>query len=400
MTQREKLLSILVGICLFSIVLYAGWSRVSKMFQTREANIETLLSQKARQDRTMLKARRANRDLAVLRKRSLPADLSKARTSYRQWLLDVGEELGLEPKVTPKDGANLRGQSYKEMKFQIDCKATLHQLTQLLHRFYESDDLHRIQTLNLKPQPDSKLFAVVLSIEAIALPDAVDRKTVGDIKSERLDGRPVEEFVQSIVHRNVFGQPNEAPKLERIRKETVEIGKTMEVALKAKDDEKDKLTYTLEGDDLPEGIEIDEKKSVVRWRPRTEAEFKVTVKVTDDGFPAMSDTTTFEVVARKPRPKKEAPKDEFDDSKFAFIIGTFEEDGERELWLNIRTKGKVRKLQVGDRVNVGTFRGKISKIGLNEYEFETADGLIEVRIGQSLQDGRRINEPLRSAKKG
>ena len=400
MTQREKLLSILVGICMISVVAYAGWSRVSKMFQTREANIETLLSQKAKQERTLLKARRANRDLVVLRKRSLPADLSNARTSYRQWLLDVGEEIGLQPKVTPKDGANLRGQSYKEMKFQIDCKTTLHQLTQLLHRFYESDDLHRIQTLNLKPQADSKQFALTLSIEAIALPDAVDRKTVGDLKSKRLDGRPVEEFVQSIVHRNIFGQPNAAPKLDRIRRKTVEIGETMKVELKAEDDEKDKLTYTLEGEDLPEGLEIDEKESIIRWRPRREAEFKVTVKVTDDGFPALSDTTTFEVVARKPRVEKKVVKEEFDDSEFAFIIGTFEEGGERELWLNIRTKGKVKKLQVGDNVSVGTFRGKISKIGLSQYEFETENGLIEVGIGQSLKEGRRIDQPLRSAKKG
>ena len=58
-----------------------------------------------------------------------------------------------------------------------------------------------------------------------------------------------------------------------------------------------------------------------------------------------------------------------------------------EIWINVRTEGKLLRLRVGDTVAIGTIKGKITKILVDEKtaEIATDDGkTLVVALGKSL----------------
>jgi hypothetical protein len=201
--------------------------------------------------------------------------------------------------------------------------------------------------------------------------------------------KPVEQYLATIVPRNLFGPANQAPSLVANQDQSATVGQSLEFGIKASDPETDSLTYAFEGEPPP-GMSIDPEKGTVRWRPERAGEVQVTVRVSDAGVPSLSDTKTLKVVVRDPPPKSDPPT--LDDAQFAQMVAVLDANNERQLWIHVRTKGEMLKLNVGDSLHVGTFDGVVASIGLNSAELTTKEGTVSIEMGQMLTDVRPVRK--------
>ncbi|MCP4191460.1 MAG: hypothetical protein GY768_12615 [Planctomycetaceae bacterium] len=403
MTSRERLLIGAIALLAVGAVGVYTLTSMTGAIAKRKANLATVQNELNRKNVIIRTGANAVRNLAKLRQQSLPADQEKARSLYQRWLLDlVVDKVGLQnPSVRVTDRM-IRGSYFSRLSFQVDGQASLDQTVQFLHGFYSSDDLHRIQNFSLKPvsNSDSRQLDMSVSIEAIILPGN-KREVVGDLVSNRMEELTLDDYQTAILNRNAFAPANLPPKLDEVRDTNTYRGDRFSLKIEADDeDERDNLTYELEGP-FPEGMEINAKSGTLRWRPEENGEFTLRVKVTDDGTPALSDSTEFLLTVADPPPEPEQEDEEpekprFDEAEFAFLIGTVADGAEREIWLKVRTTGKLLRLSKGDRIRVGTVRGTVESIGNKEVNIRTEDGDLKVRVGQSLTEGR-LTDPTGQA---
>jgi hypothetical protein len=393
MNSRERILAgLIAGIALLGVG-YFGWTKVDAMFQTRRQLKENLDKELKEYEITLLKEYRSNKALKELQKRSLPTDDQVAANEYFNWLLATAKNSGmLKVQVKPSGASRFGNDSFTPHRFSVDGSATLDQLTAFLYKFYSSDDLHRITYYNFKPNTESNDIRIGFTVEAISLPNSPKRTTVGDLKSNRLEGRDLEYYVQSIVNRNLYAPANQAPVIESVAEQTVEKGKFLRVnvAEKTSDPDKNELKYALV--DGPDGVRIDEKSGELRWLAKLDpGDYKFSVSATDSGFPPKSATTEFMVAVKDPPPPKEEEPEprrpQFDEAKHAYLSAVVENDGEMQLWVHIRTTGKIIKLVKGDEIKIGTVEGRLNDIQLKWVEIETEKGPFVVQTGQPLSTG-------------
>ena len=91
-------------------------------------------------------------------------------------------------------------------------------------------------------------------------------------------------------------------------------------------------------------------------------------------------------VKAPPRIPTPPPPPRFDDSKFAFLTAILNEGDEAEVWVLVRTTGKLHKLHHGDSVEVGQFKGTITRIGKYDIEITTGGQRLLIALGNSLRD--------------
>lgn len=90
------------------------------------------------------------------------------------------------------------------------------------------------------------------------------------------------------------------------------------------------------------------------------------------------------VVKEKPKPP-EKPK--FDDSKHAKVTAILGGD-ELQAWVHLKTKGETLRVKQGDELKVGLFEGKVVEVRPQHLVVETPEGVLAVRVGDSLRDGK------------
>ena len=85
------------------------------------------------------------------------------------------------------------------------------------------------------------------------------------------------------------------------------------------------------------------------------------------------------------RRRQEAPKPGFDVAKQSIVTGITVTSGQRELWVTVRTEGRVLKLREGDEIALGSIKGIVSRIDASGAEIKTGDGgVLTVALGKSL----------------
>lgn len=96
------------------------------------------------------------------------------------------------------------------------------------------------------------------------------------------------------------------------------------------------------------------------------------------------------VVAQRPQ-RRETPKppEPVDPSKFAYVTAIVQVDGQPQVWVKSRTKDENYQLREGQRLEIGSFKGVISRI---------ADRHVEIAV-DGKSDGKplvvALGEPLR-----
>lgn len=400
------LLVLLVG----GYAIYQGFAH----FEARQDEVEKKRLELAQAKAELMQAEQKERFLKNMVSRSLPAKAHESSNTYKEWLQRTLLEGNIfTESVTPSDNfieggkENGKDKEYGKLRFDVNASARLDDLTDWLHKFNTVNCLHRIKSLKLNPIENSKLLSVKMEIETISLAKAnpaqskpfEDRKMAGKTEAE-LKAKFAEDherLVKSVVGRNLFGPPNNEPTLMPIGKIPATIGKQVEVIAKGKDkkdgtnenEDEPYLVYRIVDAEIPNSeYTFDVMKGTLRWTPKKKGEYKATVEVVDDGIPRKAKRETFTIVVSEPAKvvtaPPSAPKVTFDVAKLAVVTAIVEEGGKGQVWINERSSGKSQKLKLGDAVQYGTIKGKVSRIDSTGIEVETGDAKFFTKIGQAL----------------
>ena len=292
-TRREKNLAIAVA---GAGVLWGLMRGVESYRTAVDANEYTAMrAANARDDAefAVQRGERAKRRLIDWGKRSLPADPDLAKSLYQDWVRSQLAAAGLsELQVTDKT-LTRRNAQFRELSIEAKAAGTVEQLVDFLYKFYTAPHLHRISAASITPSDNGAKLALVLTIDALALPDTTQIKELAKEGEQKLP-RPVEEFKTSLAGRNVF-------------------------------------------------------------KPQTPG-------AGDSGAAASA------------------------------VVTAIMSDGAGgwHLWIHTDEPAKTHKYQKGDRVEFGKFNGKIVELDARHVVIETAEGKVQVMLGQNLGEAKKV----------
>lgn len=389
MNRRERFLAIIVAAMLVVLTLYIVGGRINRMFTRRRTTQDRLQIEVNGKEEIIRRGKRTVRRLSDFKQKSLPANQALARSQYQAWLSEIVHLAELEaPQVKYVSQAQLANES-TQLTFNVNVKGDLRQISRFLEEFYKLDTLHRIRRLPLSPIDGTKLLQTNIMIDALVVSTADERKNLDISAVSPFANSISDDYLQPILARNMFSAENRPPSFSRPSPERVELGSSLSLDLRARDpDGLDKLHFSL-GDDAPEGLRIDPDSGRVSWRPEELGEVSFSVSVQDDGIPRLTDSVrvTVRVVERSVKVARQSdvpPKSEFDDARFTYAVAVTEVNGERQVWLLVRTSGKVLKLKKGDKVSVGSVQGVVTRIDDRAAVVESNGETLTVGFGQPL----------------
>lgn len=213
-TKRNRLLIAALSVVVLFYLGDIGYRRYVEEPAKKHDRLEKQLNKKIKAARVELKkATQAARQLPNLEKRSLPWNADMARSRYRDWLIELAENVefqgirvdsGEPVSVTETIGGSRDAvELYRRFSFSVRGRGNLAQITEFLHDFYRGGHLHKIQSMNLNP--GAEVIDFNASIEAIALPNADRAVELTSLVSDEL-ALPSARDYQLIARRNFFAQ--------------------------------------------------------------------------------------------------------------------------------------------------------------------------------------------------
>lgn len=391
MSKRERLLAAIVGLLVVLVVSFIVTEKLRAAFRRRAQMRLQVQNELERKQGIIDRGAKAARELAAYEEISLPSDTELARSQYQAWLSEIVDRVGLkEPQVKVVSQSRLANDC-TQLSCSIVGRGDLRQLAKLLHEFYSVNTIHRIRRLPIRPIPDSKDKKIDLRVEVLILSTAPRDRTFDISPVSELAKLPVDQVIGPIVERNMFAPANRAPEFEPVGSRTVRRGDSFSLELAARDpDAIDRLSFEI-CDGAPEDLRVDARSGRLSWQPREVGKYAVKVVVRDDGIPVRraEQTIEFEVVDPPPPEVAENTVDEpqklkFDDARYTYAIAMLEVAGQRQLWLQVRTSGKILRLYEGDPVRIGSIDATIAHIGDREVELDADGATFRVQVGEPL----------------
>ncbi len=399
MTRREKILAVALGIVAALTVAWYLSMRVVGAFQSRRTAIENLQQDIGRKEAIIRAGQQATARIAEMEARSLPPASDKARSLYQEWLINLAvKDVGLQDVNLRANETTKFGDVYEAHRFVLNCDGNIEQLVKLLHAFYQRDMMHRIDLLRVQPVEGSKLMQLTLAVQAVSLPGAPDKGALPDGRSSRLAYGDLAAYTDKIVGRNLFAPPNQPPQFGRVGSQRANTGRPWSLPLTATDrDPLDSVKFALVGD-APSGLRLAAStgsKSQLSWTPRATGQYEVTLRATDDGFPAKSVSQTIQITVTEPPPPPDTgprvvttpPRPQFDLATQTVLTSVVDVSGHSEARLLIRPTGERVILREGDRFTVGTVKGVVSEIGIKDMVVEIDGKPTQLFLGDRLIDG-------------
>lgn len=394
MNQRERLLAIVVGTL---AVVIGGWmlfGYVGSQFSKRQQEIDTLESQIATARRQIQAGKMAMRSIGEFEARSLPANAEVARSLYHDWLLAQIGEAGLIEQDVRAVGSIAEKTLYVQQSFTVKAKGTLPQVVGFLHKFYSVDWVHRMSFLKLKPLPDTKLLDIDLKIDALSLLRAESESKLVERPSQRLKLKSRTAYQTVIGGRNLFGPPNQPPRLTINGSKEANTNRQVELTARATDaDVLDKVQYELVESATKE-VRFDSATGRLTWTPRATGKFEFKFRAKDDGLPSKaSDVVAVVVNVTDPLPPEPpSRKLAFDQAKFTVLTAVLEIGGTAEVWLHVRPTGETLKLHAGDPFEIGSVKGVVEEIGESHFTFASEDKLRRLEKGEILEQSQATGQ--------
>jgi len=403
-SKRERMLMWVALGLVPPTIGFALWFIVnSRMTRTRNEIAVVQDGIDAAQRKRLQASEAAARREAYLRA-SLPADSHRAGLEYRNWLMQLAEESQFEQMQLRTDAQTLRrtttGQAvFSQFRFTLTGQANLLQLLHFLYEFERQPLMHRVAHLVVRPvvepnaggqpAPVSRRLTLQLTIEAISLVEAdADRPIPVEGVPEL--ARPLADYEQSIVHRNIFGLPNNAPSLDRLGTRSVTAGRGNSVVLRARDDDADdQLTIELVSSSVPD-VAISQnprsREATIELPPLEVGRYEFSARVTDNGFPPKTETIDFTVNALEPEPVAERdPEPEFQHASQTRITGvTRDRDGRTIVWIHVRTTGQLFRVAIGESFELDGKTWVVHHIEGREVELDCEGRRLAYRVGDML----------------
>jgi hypothetical protein len=214
LSKRERNLAIGVGVAGALAALILGWQLGiggEQSLSDLQAKYADLSMKVDARTKDLDKAKRAAVKLDDWQQRSLPSNVEIGRTLYQNWLHEAVNKAGFRGTKIDEIPTQPRRGMYEELKYNIRGQATLQQFTSFLFDFYQKGHLHKISLLQITPLEKSGDLELVVTVEALALVDAVNHDKLTTEPGNRLLKKTLDEYSKMIVARNVFA-PYEPPK--------------------------------------------------------------------------------------------------------------------------------------------------------------------------------------------
>ncbi|GAA4437702.1 putative Ig domain-containing protein [Bremerella cremea] len=388
MTQRERSLAILVGICVLSVGGYYFWNQYSSALSTRDRQIDTLRKRLGDEDFTQKKAEMAIDRLAVYRQHALPESIRASQSFYQERLRETLESTGFRDVVIKPLNGRRGGNHYQHM-FTISGRAKMEELVQFTYEFYSFNILHKFTKLTMIPVKDSDMLDISMNVSVLSVDGAEEVPKPEDVRIPQLTHGKLKDYSEAIVSRNLFAQANKPPVFTSKGEVEAELERSFRHRFSASDpDRKDQVSFFLTGE-APEGMELSETGSL-KWTPSALGEYKIQVEARDNRKPPKSTKQELLVTVVEPAPepvRDTTPRrPEFDEAKFTYLTGTVAVGGQPKAWLNNRPKNQQLRLGPGDTFTIGSLKGKVVDVKDREVIIEIEGDLKVLTIGQPLAD--------------
>lgn len=412
MQQREKILAAVAGLL---IVYLAGQYLFGfDPFAAKNKELSNLQKKVEAEQEKAIKAKHAARKVEGWQREALSNNVARSRSDYHYWLLGLVERAKLDnAQVQPErkvivnratpDRRNVL--AFEKLPFTINGEGSLNQLTEMLHEFYSVDVLHRVRSLSMQPTKSTKTLKLTLVVEALVLPGTVDYEQQiepilkarcyrchGPDSSNRKAGLRLDQIAAAM-----------AP-LPKSKKTPIVPFRTLDSELvrriRAGDKERmppapDQMLSKPEIELIADWVEQGARVGLPTELPKSH---RLALASLGDYQKLIKDRDLFspytpppppprKVVERPPQkaPPPPPPPPRFDDSAYAYVTAILEVDERPQIWLYVRTTGKLLKLHEGDPVKVGRFDGKVKRIGRRSVEIQNGNKVSLIGLGENLR---------------
>lgn len=201
--RQQILLGLLIVIAVALLGDYVLTSMIQGPLKQLNGQNNELRDNIKKRQALLAESREAGQKISEWQKASLPTDTERARSLYRNWLLETVRSAKLRSATVDSGSpANRRG-LYRSMPFNVQARGSLSQIATALFQIENSAQLHRIVNLRLNPVSTSGQFDLSMSVEALVVPGA-KRTSLAKGSSNRLASDKLQDY--SVIARdNIFG---------------------------------------------------------------------------------------------------------------------------------------------------------------------------------------------------
>lgn len=383
MSQREKLLAVLVGLTLLVLGGQFGFNKYRTAIQQRETQLKQIEDRIFTSETRQLEGAMADAKMSDFVARSLPGDKERATAVYNRFLGDLLSDIRLS-NVSAKPGTTIENPLYYQLTFSVSGSGNLEQIGELLFKLHEQDCLHRIKSISV--QRIRQQLSLNMTIEALALKAKSADVGMPAGKSSRV-AIDMDAYLMPILNRNPMSPPNQQPQYAADRRIEAVAGQDFSYMARFNDpDAEQKLNYEVEGE-LPEGLRLDPSSGQLRGRFDGTGRRELTLLVTDNGWPRLSQKQDIVIEVVEPPAEEVRPEPpKFNEATQAYLTGLTQSRGDWTAMVHIRTRGETLKLKVGDSFEIGQLKGTVVEVN-NKYAVLESEGeRFELKYEVSLAD--------------
>ena len=390
MTTRERYLATTIGVVAGLFGLQFGINGLRSKLDSMQASIDNASSKIDEKNTIIFQGDIAARKITRLQAKSLPTNPGIAKQQYSSWLVEIAKQVGMQQVVISDAQAtgSSAAKAYSQFQFTLTGKCRIDEVVKFLSLYYDKDYLHSISTLSLRPvnNDDPNFVSINLSSQVIALKNAAADQKLSDKPSGRL-AKSADQYLASIGGRNPFAPPNNPPQFSGKSAVEIEREKSFSLKLEGRDPDKTQKVQFDVLSEKPEGLNFDPKTGRLDWRPKSNGEHELLVRVFDDGIPSKSIEQKIKLTVVDPKVPPPPPQ-KFDLASQTEVSALLSGRGGTMAMIRSKMDGKMFEVREGDNIEIGSIKAKVVSLNSqkNILELETNGKRWTVGMDVSLAD--------------
>ncbi len=379
MQRRERILAIIL---LGAVVLWQGGPLISRTIldpmDFRQADLESVEQAVKFKQQAAVRLARSEQQLRTWQQRSLPPDPLVAQRLYQQWLRDLAKEAGFaELKVDP-ERRTPKDEGHSLIEVSVAGEATLDQICLFLFRFYRTDLLHRVTTMDLHAtdNKNNPLIKVSLTAQGLAIAGAPARTHLFPQSTLAVSLNASD---NSLVMTSPLELYKDATFVARAGTEYMTVVDVTEHRLQVDRAAEGSLAVDHQGGDLVEFIPIN-----VQAQQTTLAAYRAMIEQNPFVIPTPKNVTP--VV--KADDKVEEPM--LDAAEFTYLIGTISNGSTGKALLFDRLNNQRLVVPTGQAFTMASLQAKIVSVHLDHIVLRDGEMDWRLNVGDNLRSMEEV----------